>query len=300
MYTTGPPTAAGTARLHVRAAARRRFDPPPAIADRPGHAEHLHRYLSDLVAPYRLDLRADLATDRTGHSYGEMADALVAELVPEQRPIDLLVLAFTTPDVRPGRSTATYLSERCPGKPLAFAICDQGSAAAFTGLRLIDQYARTAGCHRSLLLVVEQATVPYDAGIPVDLPVAHTAVGLRCELAGSAPVAAIRQHPSVSEDQLGRLLAAELAALAPDGTTPYVIADRYLADRLAATVPADRLCIVPPGQPHTGTWWELAGQLAPVWSGPAQRQGPRRVVLAAYERQLGYLCLSAVDIEPAH
>jgi len=70
-----------------------------------------------------------------------MAEALIRELVPADAPVDLIVLAFAVPDVRPGRATATYLSHVCPGNPLAFAVCDQGSAAAFTGLRL----ARSTG-----------------------------------------------------------------------------------------------------------------------------------------------------------
>ena len=89
-----------------------------------------------------------------------MAEELIRSVVPPDEPVDVLVLAFAVPDARPGRATASYLSHVCPGEPLAFAICDQGSAAAFTGLRLIREYARTGGCARGLLLVVEQAILP--------------------------------------------------------------------------------------------------------------------------------------------
>lgn len=34
---------------------------------------------------------------------------------------------------------------------MAFAVCDQGAAAAFTGLRLATEYARTGGCRRAVL-----------------------------------------------------------------------------------------------------------------------------------------------------
>jgi hypothetical protein len=46
------------------------------------------------------------------------------------------VLAFSPHDVQPGRQTAAYLSAVNPGAPMAFAVCDQGSAAAFSGLRV--------------------------------------------------------------------------------------------------------------------------------------------------------------------
>ena len=52
------------------------------------------------------------------------------------RPVDVVILAFAVPDVRAGRTTATYRGAACPGDPLAFAVCDQGPAAAFTALRL--------------------------------------------------------------------------------------------------------------------------------------------------------------------
>lgn len=274
--------------MGIVATARRRFDSPPAIADRPGHADHLRSYLTDLVAPFGLELREQEATDRVGHSYGEMAEALLPELAPPDQPVDLLVLAFANPDVRPGRASATYLSERCPGHPMAFAVSDQGSAAGFTGLRLITEYARTGAVRRALLLVVEQAAVPYDAGVPVDLPTGHAAVGLRCEFAAPAAVTEIRQHPGVPEDRVAPLLAEELSRLAPATT---LLVDDQLAGRLAAAPPVapERLVAGPPGQPHTGVWWELAGRLA-------TDRRPGRLVMAGYERRLGYLSLSAVDL----
>jgi 4-hydroxymandelate oxidase len=261
MYATGPPVATSR-RLRIRAVARRTFEAPPAIAGRPEHRPHLHEYLSDLVKPYGLSLQDDLA----GHSYGEMAATLIGELVPADQPVELLVVAFAIPDVRPGRATATYLSHLCPGQPLAFAVCDQGSAAAFTGLRLIRDYTRSGGCRRALLLVLEQAGLPYDAGLPVDVPAAPTAVGLLCDGDGDsdapARVESIRQYAGVAPD--------EVAALLPG--TGQVIANDEL----------------PAGRPHTAVWWELADAL----------QRPGRVTLAAHDPHLRYLCLTTIEVAP--
>ena len=56
-----------------------------------------------------------------------MAEAVIARAVLPGEDVDLLVLAYAIPDITPGRATATYLSHICPGNPLAFAICDQGT-----------------------------------------------------------------------------------------------------------------------------------------------------------------------------
>jgi 4-hydroxymandelate oxidase len=289
MYATGPATRGGPASggpLRISAVARRAFDGPAGIAAAPGHHDHLHNYLSDLVRPYRLALADDLAAEEAGHSYGEMASVLIDELVADQQPVDLVVLAFAIPDVRPGRATATYLSELCPGSPLAFAICDQGAAAAFTGLRLVREYARTGGCRRALLLVVEQAALPYDAGLPVAIPTGHAAVGLRCEDAGPAEVGAVYQYADVAPQPAAALLAEALVAAGTDDREVCLIADRQLVDDLPR-VPG-RVRVAAAGTPHTGGWWELAALTA--------RRAETRALLASYDRQLRYLCLATIDV----
>jgi 4-hydroxymandelate oxidase len=292
VYATGPPSRAGppgTGLPRISAVARRAFRGPPGIASRPEQAPRLHEYLSDLVRPWAFPLHpADLAG--AGHSYGEMAAPLVAELTSPARPVDLVVLAFAIPDVRPGRATATYLSELCPGHPLAFAICDQGSAAAFTGLRLVAEYARDGGCPRALLLVVEQAGLPYDAGLPVDLPAAHRAVGLRCERTGRARVTGVWQHAGVPPGRAAGRLAADLAGLT-GGADLRLIVDEPLA---AARDTGGEVQVVPAGAPLTGGWWELAGALAGSGGRPPPGQ---RLVLGRYDQQLHYLCAVAVETD---
>src|SRR3954454_24471687 len=123
----------------------------------------LRVYLGDLARPYGLAMREDLLDAGAGQSYGEMCADLIATAVPADEPVDLLVLAFASPDIRPGRATASYLSGMCPGNPMGFAVTDQGAATAFTALRLIQRYAQSGTCRRALLLVAEQATLHYEA-----------------------------------------------------------------------------------------------------------------------------------------
>lgn len=250
---------------------RRVFDAPPALA--PAHRDALDVFLTDLVRPYGLELGADVGQ---GHTYGEMAAELIGAMVGAHEPVDLLVLAFAIPDLRPGRATATYLSHVCPGGPLAFAVCDQGSAAAFTGLRLAREYLRTDGCERALVLVVEQAALPYPTRAAASVPARHAAVGLLCERTGATRLRTLEQYPDVSAGQAAELLARATAAA---GAAVTVVLGAGLADVADAVTPP-RVRVAPSGQPHTGAWWGLAAELG------------GEVLVADYDPLLRYLCVA--------
>jgi 4-hydroxymandelate oxidase len=298
---------------------RRGFGGPSAAALDP----MLRVYLSDLVRPYDLALREDLLAAGGGQSYGEMAAALLRDVLPAGQPIDLLVFAFAVPDVVPGRATACYLSDVCPGKPMALALCDAGAAAAFTGLRLVSQYVRAGQCARALLVVAEQSVLHYDSPAPAPLPAVNTVVALLCErgeaagestgtggtarggrpagggarpVGGGARLAALRQHAGVSRNGLAELLPRELAVLGAGEPGAALVLGGIPGDaRQAAAAPpaAAQVITAPAGQPYTGLWWEVAGGLA------AWRAQQRRVLLACYDEPLGYLSLAALDARAA-
>jgi hypothetical protein len=288
MYSAGSPRQARTDDMSLRLArARRRaIDRPSASApDR-----MLREYLADMTRPYRLALREELFDQPVGHFYGDMAAALVSQTVSPAEPVDLVVFAYAIPDVRPGRSTAAHFSHLCPGRPMAFAVYDQGAAAPFTGLRLIREYFRSGECQRALLVVAEQRAVHYELASPAAVPARSVAVTLLC-VAGSGRAAdTAAQHVGVPHDQAGDLLAGELEKLPAGGRDATLIVGNGLA-RHAGSATADEVITAPPGQPCTGVWWELAGGFR-SWTA----QG-RRVLLADYDPVLGYLCLSAVHIE---
>jgi 4-hydroxymandelate oxidase len=289
IYTAGPPAPGGPEPggpdgWGITRIERRRFDGPSDLAGDPDHRARLAVYLTDLLGPYGLTLAPGRLDTNAAQSYGDMAEAVLAAAVPPDQYVDLVVLAFAVPDVAPGRATATYLSHICPGNRLAFAVCDQGPAAAFTGLRLAREYARTGGCRRALVLLVEQADLHYDPAAPVAMPTAHAAVALLCDRDRAAAdrndaavrVEALRQIAGVPPERAAARLAAELAAL-PSGVT--VVADPGLA-------PGARPA--PDGQPLTGVWWELADVCGEGVAGP--------VALASYDPTLGYLCLAATEL----
>ncbi|TQM85339.1 hypothetical protein FHX81_7818 [Saccharothrix saharensis] len=253
-------------------AGRRGFTGDAAVLADDEHRAQVTDYFADLVRPFG----AGPVTALSGQSYGEMARALVAGVVPATEPVDLLVLAFSIHDVWPGRATATYLSHVCPGTPMSFAICDQGSASPFTGLRVIGDY----GARRALLVVVEQSSLPYESAAAT--PAAHRGVAMLYESARGTRVTEVRQYPDVAPEavpEAARLEVAELSAGHPR-------ARLVLSDSLVGVWP-DRPdhTAAPAGQPTTGVWWQLAG--APEGA----------VLVGDYDRELRYLCFAVVEVE---
>jgi hypothetical protein len=288
MFVTGPLTAddlnAAGKRIRVHRAAGRSFDELSGQALNPT----LRGYVADMTAPYGIAVREDLIERGVGHSYGEMCLPLLAELVPEERPAELLVLATGIPDVRLGRATATFLSWHCAGGPLAFAVCDQGLLAAFTALQLIDGYARTGGCHRAVLLVAEQPTLYHELPVPTPVPDRAAAVGVVLESDGPPDALAIRRHTKVAEHGVAEVLAAEVARLRGDRSEPAVLLGPHLADVVADRAVGGDVRMCPENQPLTGIWLELSRCLA-GW-----QESERQVLLAEYDPTLGYLFSAAV------
>jgi hypothetical protein len=295
MHRSGPPRPAGAgpgsgAGFRVRRAAARAFGGSSASSQDPD----LRVYLADMVRPYRLALREDLLSTGAGHNYGEMAEELIRAAVPEDEPVDLLVLAFAIPDVRPGRSTALYLSSVCPGEPLAFALCEQGAAAAHSALRLVRDYGRGGGFRRGMVIVLEQAAVHYEPapthdGQPPVIPTGAAAVALICDYSGTQDGADIRQHAEQTPDSAYALLGKEIAAVGADRDQTVVILGGGLAQAEPDTTGCRQVIRADPGQPFTGQWSALAGGL-PGWT-----ETGSLILLADYDSDLQCLSLSRID-----
>jgi hypothetical protein len=300
--------------LHLVRAARRSFTGPAAFLADGENRARVGEYLADMGRPYGRDVSAapfgEPPSPGLGHSYGEMAGALIGSVVPADEPAGLLVLAFSVHDLRPGRQTAAYLSHLTPGEPMAFAVCDQGSAAPFSGLRMAREYAASAGIQRVLLVVAEQAALPYES--PAALPSQHRAVAMLYASAldgdgsgragpagpdgasgiGAARVTGLRQHPGVMPGDVAALADADLAVLAAgEPAVGLVLSAAAGLAWPAPAPPAGPVRVAPPGQPSTDVWWELIDELA-------RADAPDLLVLADYDPRLRYLCLAAFGTGP--
>lgn len=288
MFVTGP-LAEGDShgdgnQVRVHSAVGRTFDEPTGQALNPT----MPGYVADMTAPFGLAVHEDLIQQGVGHSYGEMCVPLLAELVSEERPADLLVLATEIPDVRYGRATATYLSWHCAGALLAFAVCDQGLLAAFTALHLIDGYARTGGCRRAVLLVAEQPTLYHELPVPTPVPDRAAAVGLVLETDGSQDALSVRRHTKLAEHRVSEVLAAEVDRLSGEESVPAVLLGARLAEVVADRSLGTDVWTCRENQPLTGIWLELARGL----SGWQESGG--QVLLAEYDPALGQLFSATV------
>ena len=297
MFRSGPPRITPGSPLRLADGRRQLFETASATAD----DIRLQVYLSDMAAQYGLAYHDEPRQAGLGQSYSEMCQPLVESLVPADQPIDLLVLAFDLHDLRLGQATSVYLSHVCPGDPLALTVCDQGTAAPFTALRLIQTYARTGTVRRALLLVAEQATLHYELAPPAPVPERHVALALLLEAEAELELAPVRQRAGVPPEQLRTVLAAEIAALGaadvprgadlPGGPIAgrTLLLGAGLDPDTVTGIPADEVLSAPAGQPCTGAWWQLVGEL-PRW-----QQESRQLLLADYEPGLGYLSLLALQ-----
>jgi 4-hydroxymandelate oxidase len=306
------PGGAGPARgPRLVRAERRTFAGSADYLRDPGNRTAVGSYLSDLVQAYPGDgLQSPVeVSPEQGQSYGEMAEPLIGALVAADQPVGLLVLAYSIHDLQPGRATATYLSSVCPGTPVSFAISDQGSAAAYSALRIVRDYP-AGGSTRSLVIVLEQAALPYGDG--TGLPAQHRGVALLFEdgpvengpvengpvenrhsengivggtKPGTARLAALVQRPSLAATAVAGQAAADLAELAAGYPEVRLVLSRALAAEWPEH-PGD--AVGPADQPATGVWWQLLDELA--------TGRPGLLVAADYDPELGYLCLAAFEL----
>ncbi|MEV7120417.1 hypothetical protein [Kitasatospora griseola] len=258
---------AETRGLRVTRAVAAGFDGHSAAALHPD----LRVFTGDLVRPYGLPLREDLLAEGAGHDYGEMAAGLIEQALPGGEPADLLILAFSSPDVLPAAPSSLRLSRHCPGQPTAFAVCDQGSATAFAALRIAAAHHRTGGCRRAVIVLAEQSALHYRPAEPVELPAEHRAVVLVCEEAPGEGMR-VRQQAEPDGAQALRSVLGEHRRLGPG-------AGLLLAADLASGDTPEDARAARPGQPFTGVWSLLADRLP----------GPGPLLVADHDRRLGRL-----------
>jgi hypothetical protein len=115
-------------------------------------------------------------------------------------------------------------------------------------------------------------------------------------------VVGVRQRPGVAPDDVARLAAEDLIALAKEHRDVALVCGDALASVWTAPE-ADRVRMVAPGQPATGVWSELIDELTRVDGGSASSRaanegGTDLVVAADYDPDLRYLCMTGFATGP--
>ncbi|MEV0677489.1 hypothetical protein AB0I60_13305 [Actinosynnema sp. NPDC050436] len=210
------------------------------------------RHFTDLTAGHAVAVRPDLLT--SGTTFTALTRALHERLEPLAGPVDVAIIAHATPDLDCRLAAATYLSEALPDGPLSFSVSDVGACAPFAAIRLARDYAARHGYRRALVVVADQATLPYDVA---DRPAGDAGVALLLE-AGATPLT-LAHRTGVTGRDLPGALASALAGV--DERTPVVVG-AGVDPALVATGGPVRTARA--GYPCTALWDGLADSLEPV------------------------------------
>jgi hypothetical protein len=243
MYQVAPPvlgerrrSALAPAPLRLADVLRAEFDEGTCRIDSP----ELYQYFEDLTGSHGVPFDRELMS-RSGNTFISMATALLEDAVTE--PVDLVVLAWATPDFDPRLSAPVNLTAVLPGGPLVFATSGQGPLAPFTALRLAGAYAVRHSYERVLVLALDQATMPFRTD-PVEAmrPDRDAAVALVLERPGAIEVGCL---PGVAEQTLADLIDWDGTVIVGQGVD-------------SALIPAEKVVRAPVGYPCTGLWSTLA------------------------------------------
>ncbi|QQQ79072.1 hypothetical protein IOD16_11950 [Saccharothrix sp. 6-C] len=276
MYRTTAPTLsrpAGARTLGLARVVRTRVAPDRSLAD-----EFSLRHFTDLTSGYGVALRPE-ALASPGTTFTALTRSLHAGLEP-LGPVELAIVAHATPDLDCRMAAATYLAEAVPGAPLSFSVSDVGRCAPFAALRIAADYAARHGFSRALVVIADQATLPYELGDEAgDRPVGDAGVALLLE-PGGAPLSMVHT-PGVSVADLPDAVAAGMASLVGPGVPVAVVAGAGVDPELVRHGGTVRSA--PAGYPCTALWEGLADSLG-------------RVVLVEHDVATGDLGMAAVGV----
>ncbi|GAB3976120.1 hypothetical protein GCM10029978_062150 [Actinoallomurus acanthiterrae] len=227
-------------------------------ATHPCHFEpDIAEFNQSVLAPHGMRLDPSWAAGGSNLTFLELAEG-VLRAAPGPLPApDLLIAAYALPDPHGVEKTlAAHVSHVLGGRPMSFAVSEQGLGAPFTALRIADAYLRSGRCRSVALLILEQATFPYPEPFVQDGDLVDSAVLLVLGPAGRWELAGVGSAGPHSE----------LAALLDE--PPGLSWDRHPGDRLVVTGPwagsvdvrpaGAKVHQAPPGSYCTGVWLELA------------------------------------------
>ncbi|MEU3626931.1 hypothetical protein BS329_39415 [Amycolatopsis coloradensis] len=200
-------------------------------------------YYRDLVEPFGSTVDSELLRTGRNVAHREIVSALAADdQVAAVRP-GLVVLAQALPDVLPFTAVAAHLNMLLGGQATSFGISEQGLAAPFTALRVIDAHQREGCGETAVLAIVEQTTLPSRYWLVHDTPLVDSGVLLLFGSGAGPSIGGVERVEDLG-DRLRSFGSGTLLVLGPWVTGVDVL-----------DVPAHR---VGPGSYCTSVWLALA------------------------------------------
>jgi hypothetical protein len=185
------------------------------------------------------------------------------------------------------------------GEPLAFCVSDQGRVAPFSALRVAAEFLRGTPlppaplprppCSaRSLVLALDQSTVPWEVERRDLVPAYDAAVALVLRAAPAGQGLLLSQHAAVPPGEVpDRMVEFLRLAAERSGAAPALVAGRTVPLTPALAARAAHIRRAKDGRVCTAVW-ATAHELA------ATATMPGGMVLAEYDPDLRYLSLAAL------
>ncbi|MFG2020712.1 hypothetical protein [Actinomadura geliboluensis] len=282
---------AGRRPLRLSGLVNRTFGPGGPL--RPDVVEsRLDQFQADLALPYGVPFDPGVLVGATRNTFTGMVQDVLPSLPPFAGAMDMVLVVNVGPDSVPRRSPSCFLADALPGDPLAFTISDQGVAAAFTGLQAAAEYTRAAAFQNVLVVMLDQRLLLHTAAGLDDAPAADAVVALLLGPDGPASAPSAARLNGVPPERVR----AEIEALLerePPGAARTTLITGHGIHPVRDVPPGADVLRAPPGRPCTGPW----ALLAEVLPGLAADGDPHRLIIADYDRALGYLCAATIDVE---
>ncbi len=121
----------------------------------------LHR---DMFANTPVKYDVHLLQERNNNAYHDMSVELLEATGLDQvmQDVDVLLLAYNFPNIRPDISIVNYLMDRYQACFISFAVNDLGFGAPFAALHMLQHYLNREGFSKGMLLIMDQTALPYE------------------------------------------------------------------------------------------------------------------------------------------
>jgi hypothetical protein len=217
--------------------------------------EEILEHNQAMLGPFGMAVDEDIARAGRNWTYTDLAEATLESVDrPEVTP-DLVVVAYSLPDLHPLKTVSSHLNHLLGGTARSFAVSEYGLAAPYTALRIAAAYARSGRCASLALFVLEQTTLPYYEPFLDGLNLADSAAYLYFAAAGGCTVGTVAH---------GGALADLLASVVPAAGQTLVVVGPW-TDPAVVDAVASPVHRVSPGSYATGVWVDLARHHA-EWS----------------------------------